>query len=153
MGDTIHTEKFNIQSLPTEVLVEIFGYLDTEDLFTCNKVSQRIRSVVKESKWKRFNLNFNQEIPVKFIEQILNEGCEYLSLQHARLCGMINLDKVSKLKFLDLSNCRSTVTYDGQKSFKFGTSNYDLIRRSRVKLFILKFLTQIKILFSYRDWF
>ena len=128
MEDTMCTESFNIESLPTEVLVEIFGYLDTVDLFRCNKVSQRIRSVVKESKWKRFNLNFNEEIPVKFIEQILYEGCEYLSLQHAQLCGMINLDKVSKLKFLDLSNCSSTVTYDGQNSFKSGTSNYDFIR-------------------------
>ena len=27
MADTMCTEKFNIESLPTEVLVEIFGYL------------------------------------------------------------------------------------------------------------------------------
>jgi len=103
-----------LDGLPAEVLLKIFTFLDIKDLYRCNKVSKRIRSIgLDESLWQKINLNLNLKIPSIFITDILSKGCKYLSLQHAQLEGKLNLKHHSQLKFLDLSCCQSSVPYDG----------------------------------------
>jgi len=103
-----------LDGLPAEVLLKIFTFLDIKDLYRCNKVSKRIRSIgLDESLWQKINLNLNQKIPSIFITDILSKGCKYLSLQHAQLEGKLNLKHHSQLKFLDLSCCQCSVPYDG----------------------------------------
>ena len=110
-----------LDGLPAEVLLKIFTFLDIKDLYHCNKVSQRIRSIgLDESLWEKINLNLNEKIPSAFIGDILSKGCKYLSLQHSQLEGKLNLMHHSQLKFLDLSCCRiyrSYLRYDGKDDF------------------------------------
>jgi hypothetical protein len=88
-----------LDGLPAEVLLKIFTFLDIKDLYRCNKVSKRIRSIgLDESLWQKINLNLNQKIPSTFIKDILSKGCKYLSLQHAQLEGKLNLKHHSQLK-------------------------------------------------------
>ena len=88
-----------LDGLPAEVLLKIFTFLDIKDLYRCNKVSKRIRSIgLDESLWQKINLNLNLKIPSIFIKDILSKGCKYLSLQHAQLEGKLNLKHHSQLK-------------------------------------------------------
>ena len=88
-----------LNGLPAEVLLKIFTFLDIKDLYRCNKVSKRIRSIgLDESLWQKINLNLNLKIPSIFIADILSKGCKYLSLQHAQLEGKLNLKHHSQLK-------------------------------------------------------
>ena len=88
-----------LDGLPAEVLLKIFTFLDIKDLYRCNKVSKRIRSIgLDESLWQKINLNLNLKIPSIFIKDILDKGCRYLSLRHAQLEGKLNLKHHSQLK-------------------------------------------------------
>ena len=90
---------FYLDGLPAEVLLKIFTFLDIKDLYRCNKVSKRIRSIgLDESLWQKINLNLNLKIPSIFIKDILDKGCRYLSLRHAQLEGKLNLKHHSQLK-------------------------------------------------------
>ena len=88
-----------LDGLPAEVLLKIFTFLDIKDLYRCNKVSKRIRSIgLDESLWQKINLNLNLKIPSIFIKDILDKGCRYLSLRHAQLEGKLNFKHHSQLK-------------------------------------------------------
>lgn len=96
--DHHEVQEIYLDGLPAEVLLKIFTFLDIKDLYRCNKVSKRIRSIgLDESLWQKINLNLNQKIPSTFIKDILSKGCKYLSLQHAQLEGKLNLN-YSQLK-------------------------------------------------------
>ena len=44
----------NLQDMPIEVFLKIFGYLDTKDLFKCNQVCKRFKSICcDELLWKK----------------------------------------------------------------------------------------------------
>ena len=95
----LEAQEVYLDGLPAEVLLKIFTFLDIKDLYRCNKVSKRIRSIgLDESLWQKINLNLNQKIPSIFITDILSKGCKYLSLQHAQLEGKLNLKHHSQLK-------------------------------------------------------
>ena len=44
-----------------------------------------------------------KKVPVGFLKKLLDHGCKYLSLSEATLEGTLNLQKASRLKYLDLS--------------------------------------------------
>ena len=85
------SEKFrksstNLQDLPNEVLLKIFGYFDTKELIRCAQVSKRIRLICyDETFWRKINL-YKKTISLPFLEQILENGCKYISLCDACLC-------------------------------------------------------------------
>ena len=44
----------NLQDMPIEVFLKIFGYLDTKDLFKCNQVCKSFKSICcDELLWKK----------------------------------------------------------------------------------------------------
>ena len=44
----------NLQDMPMEVFLKIFSYLDTKDLFKCNQVCKRFKSICcDELLWKK----------------------------------------------------------------------------------------------------
>ena len=108
-------KKICIEDLPVEILLKTFAYLDIDDLYSCARVSKRIRHIsLDDSLWTQsYNLCLNQNIPTSFIEEILNNGCKYLSLNNAKIEGKINLQKKCQLKYLDLACCSIYVKYDG----------------------------------------
>ena len=100
----------NLQDLPTEVLLKIFSYFDTRELIQFAQVSKRIRSICyDESNWRKINL-YKKNIHVTLLEQILENGCKYLSLCEAKLEGNLKLSKYYSLKYLDLCTCKCEIS-------------------------------------------
>ena len=100
----------NLQDLPTEVLLKIFNYFDTRKLIKLAQVSKRIRSICyDETNWRKINL-YKKIIHVTLLEQILENGCKYLSLCEAKLEGNLKLTKDYPLKYLDLCTCKCEIS-------------------------------------------
>ena len=101
---------YQIQDLPNELLLKVQDYMETKDKIRFGQVSKRFR-VINETMWKKVNL-CEKSVPVGFIEMILNQKCQYLSLYRAKMEGSSSLRiNSNELKYLDLSAC------DGDESF------------------------------------
>ena len=74
----------SLQDMPEEVLLKIFEYLDTVDLFRCNQLCRRFKNIIHY--WKKVNL-CGKIVPFRFVRLILNNGCRYLSLNNAKIEG------------------------------------------------------------------
>ena len=70
-----------------------------------------------------------QGIPSAFIEEILNRGCKYLSLEHASLFGKLNLKNTSQLKVILLKKLLILFTYGGVQKLR----RQDEVGRGSVK--------------------
>ena len=100
----------NLQDLPTEVLLKIFSYFNRRELIKLAQISKRIRSICyDETNWRKINL-YKKTIPVTLLEQILENGCKYLSLCEAKLEGNLKLNKYYPLKYLDLCTCKCEIS-------------------------------------------
>ena len=101
---------YQIQDLPNELLLKVQDYMETKDQIRFGQVSKRFR-VINETMWQKVNL-CEKIVPVGFIEMILNQKCQYLSLYRAKMEASSNLRiNSNELKYLDLSAC------DGDESF------------------------------------
>ena len=101
---------YQIQDLPNELLLKVQDYMETKDQIRFGQVSKRFRAI-NETIWEKVNL-CEKIVPVGFIEMILNQKCQYLSLYRAKMEGSSNMRiKSNELKYLDLSAC------DGNESF------------------------------------
>ena len=101
-----------LEDLPNELLLKILSYLNIASLINCGLICKRIRFISHDvSLWQKVNL-CEMIVPVGFIEMILNQKCQYLSLYRAKMEGTSNMRiKSNELKYLDLSAC------DGNESF------------------------------------
>ena len=98
-----------INALPNEIIHHVFSYLKIVDLLECGQVSKRFRTIICDDQFlwpKKINL-CHKKVPVGLIQNLLNSGCEYLSLNEAVLDGALNLQKVSSLKYLNLAAIKS----------------------------------------------
>ena len=106
---TVRMSNYQIQDLPNELLLKVQGFMETKDQIRFGQVSKRFRAISEI--WQKVNL-CKKIVPVGFIEMILNQKCQYLSLYRAKMEGSSNLRiKSNELKYLDLSAC------DGNESF------------------------------------
>ena len=123
MAKSSKNQSKGIHDLPDEVLLKIFAKLSLKNLICTSQVSKRIRRVCYDkSLWQIINL-FNKSVPTEFIEQILENGCCYLSLCDANLKGLAIpkrgahpvptplkvLNGKSQLRYLDLSFFKNEV--------------------------------------------
>ena len=90
------------EALPNEVICHVFSYLKITDLLKCGQVSKRLRAISFDSWPKKLNLE-ESKVPVRFLQKLLDSGCKYLSLSGAISEGTMNLSKVSRLEYLNLS--------------------------------------------------
>ena len=112
----------SILDLPDEIILKVIHYLEIKDLFRCGQSSKRIRKIsCDESLWQKLNFSNSARAPNRFfvptglVKMALQNGCQYLSLEDAMLGsfsgrkiaskGKMCLNKVSKLRYLDLKNC------------------------------------------------
>ena len=80
-----------LEDLPDEILLKIFQHLSTKEIVYCAQMSKRIRKISHdESLWQKINL-YQRKVRVEFVEQILSNGCKYLSLNCAELLGDIKV--------------------------------------------------------------
>ena len=92
------------EALPNEIICHVFSYLKLVDLLRCGQVSKRFRTISSDDQYlwpKKINLCY-KNVPVAFLQKLLNSGCKYLSLCESFLIGTLNLQKVSSLKYLNL---------------------------------------------------
>ena len=104
---------FEFGDLPNEIILQILKKLDIKDLLHCGMVSKRIRITTRnESLWEKINL-YGNNVPLEFLQLVLDLGCKYLSLHDVGLKGDISefqLRKPSKLRCLDLHYCLNNTT-------------------------------------------
>ena len=107
-----------LDELPDEVILKIVGFLDLKELLLCGQVSKRLQAIANdESLWLKLNMR-GRKIPYDFIEKVIGNGCQYLSLPK---CDILNFTGKSEssfnLKYLNVSNQdpRSTGLQQGVK--------------------------------------
>ena len=118
----------SIQDLPDEIILKVINYLQIKDRIRFGHTSKRIRNISgDETLWQKLNtsnlsgmfstLNLeyhNHNLPINFLEMVLENGCQYLRLEDTVLGNPLELEdgskdkmcleKVSKLRYLDLKN-------------------------------------------------
>ena len=100
--------KHSLDHLPDEVQLNIFKFLDFDDIIRCAQVSKRTRRICHDkSIWKKVNIS-GKTVPSEFMEQILENGCQYINLNNTKIVGGLNLSRNDyKVKYLDLSWCKA----------------------------------------------
>ena len=104
-------EKYDLLKHPLdyvsdEVQLNIFKFLDLDDVIRCAHVSKRTRRICHdESIWKKVNIS-GKAVPSEFIEQILENGCKYINLDSAKIVGGLNLSRNDyNVKYLNIEHC------------------------------------------------
>ena len=90
------------EALPNEIICHVFSYLKIADLLKCGQVSKRLKAISFDSWPKKLNLQ-EKKVPVGFLQKLLDSGCKYLSLSYATSEGTMNLPKISRLEYLNLT--------------------------------------------------
>ena len=107
--ELVSVTDLQLEHMPDEVILKILSFVQIEDILRCGQLSKRIRAISHdESLWIKIYLAW-KKVPNKFLELVLNNGCNYLSLSCAKLEGTrlkVN-SKSCKLKYLDLTGCES----------------------------------------------
>ena len=99
----------NLEDLPNEVVLKVLTYLKVEEIVRCHRVSKRIKTISHdESLWKKINLYLCNFIPAELLQLVLNNGCQYLSLNKSTVVGNLHLENSSKLRYLDMTYLTAT---------------------------------------------
>ena len=114
----------SIQDSPDEIILRVIKYLDINELVKFGEVSKRMRAISNDkSLWQKINLSRDRpswcdqfDVPTKFVKMVIENGCQYLSLQNRKVgtpsepISMkseehLVLEKTSSLRYLDLKYC------------------------------------------------
>ena len=120
----------SFQDSPDEVILKVVTYLDINDLVKFGEVSKRMKAISNDiTLWKKMNLSRNEwswcdefDVPTNFVEMVIENGCQYLSLQYMKVgtpggpesltsAGHLCLGKASSLRYLDLKYCNAGVLF------------------------------------------
>jgi hypothetical protein len=97
-----------LQDLPDELILKIFGFVKQKDLLHLAQVSSRTSVISKDSSlWKSVRVSFVKKVTTSFLQQVIDRKCMYLDLESAKMEGTLNLKGHSELKVLDISNCEA----------------------------------------------
>ena len=111
--------KEKLEDFSDEILLKVFGYVDTIDQLRLQQVNKRFRAVCQDqSLCQRVEMNCQfisrilyLHIPSEFIQKQLDRGCKYLNLTGCKLRNL-QLQKSSKLEQLNFSR----VDFDEQST-------------------------------------
>ena len=104
----------NIQDLPDEVFLKIFGSSETKDLLTYVQVSKRIRKISHDSTlWVTANL-WKKIVKTELLEMILSKGCRILNLSNSTIVGSLSSNMKPNIRSLDLSQSAKPGRIGGQ---------------------------------------
>ena len=103
-----------LESLPDELLLKIFSYMNMQELLQCGQVSKRIREICSDkSLWEETKL-IQKRVKAEFIKSILDRNCGELSIRDTMIDGYVKLNRPSKLAYLSL---KSRIHGDSTKDF------------------------------------
>ena len=102
MSKRLKRSRLELESLPDEILLKIFSYIDFQELLQCGQVSKRIRTICSDkSFWENIFLS-QKKVKAEFIKSILDRNCDSLSIKNTVIDGCVKLNRPSKLTRLDL---------------------------------------------------
>ena len=91
-----------LESLPDEILLEIFSYMNMQELLRYSQVSKKIREICSDkSFWDEIYL-VSKKVKAEFIKFILERNCNCLFIDDTVIDGSVKLNKTSKLAYLEL---------------------------------------------------
>ena len=94
----------HFEDLPNEIIMVILTSMNFKEFLNCTKVSKRIRAICQnETLWQKVNLHAHPNLSSEFVKIVITNGCKYLNLRMAKICGNLSLEKPTKLKYLDIS--------------------------------------------------
>ena len=97
-----------LESLPEEILLEIFSYMNMQELLQYGQVSKRIRAICSDKSFWEETYLVKKKVKAEFIKFILDRNCDSLVIDNTVIDGCVKLNKTSKLAYLTL---RCTNTY------------------------------------------
>ena len=116
MSKRLKRSRLELESLPDEMLLKIFRYMNMQELLQYGQVSKRIRAICSdESLWKDIEL-IQKRVKAEFIKSILDRNCEALDIRDTVIDGCVQLNRPSKLAYLSI------------KGFIYGDSTKDFIK-------------------------
>ena len=105
MAESQKLSSYSLDDLPDEVLLKVLGFLGINELLLCGQVSTQLRAISNDaSLWLKLNMYRRQQVPYKFIEKAVENGCQYLSVAGSGIPYFIGKSKSPfNLKYLNLS--------------------------------------------------
>ena len=98
----------SLLDLPDELILEVLSYTETADILKCGQVSNRIRTISNDnSLFLTVNLS-DKYVETDLLAAVLNKGCKSLNLSDSSIRGNLSLIQNSKLRKLDITNCRAS---------------------------------------------
>ena len=106
-----------LEDLPIELILKVFGYLKIKELIHCGQLSKRIRELSHdETLWQAMNLYLEpwkmfrivqkdcseNKVPAEFLHMVISNGCKYLNLSRELIKGDLKLNEESSLIYLKL---------------------------------------------------
>ena len=103
--DNLIGKSIKFEEFPSEIMLEIFSFLEIVDLIKCSQTSKRIRFICYDkSLWQRINLS-EKRVQTDFLQKAIHLDCKCLNLNEAKIIGTLRLQNKSQLTYLDLSGC------------------------------------------------
>ena len=103
--DNLIGKSIKFEEFPSEIMLEIFSFLEIVDLIKCSQTSKRIRIICYDkSLWQRINLS-KKRVQTDFLQKVIDHHCKCLKLNEAKIIGTLRLENKSHLTYLDLSGC------------------------------------------------
>ena len=94
--------------LPDELILEVLRYTEITDVLKCGQVSKRIRTISNDnSLFQTVNLS-GKYLKTDLLATVLNKNCKSLNLSDSSISGSLSLIQNSRLRKLDISNCRAS---------------------------------------------
>lgn len=92
------------EDFPNEILVKVLTYLKVDEIVRCHLLSRRIRALCHHvSLWKKINIHNMDDVPAKLLQDVLSNGCQYLSLNCSTVEGNLVMNKSCQLRYLDMT--------------------------------------------------
>ena len=91
-----------METLPNEIWLKIFSYLEVQDLNRCASVSKQFQEYAYDKAvWQKLPINLAaKQVPIEFIQQIVERGTSYLNLDYTEILGdQLALLKADQLYF------------------------------------------------------
>ena len=113
MSKRLKRSQLQLESLPDELLLKIFSYMNMQELLQYGQVSKRIRAICSDKSLWEVTVLIKKRVKAEFIKTILDRNCIELQIRNTEIDGCVKLNKTSKLAYLSLFCCN----LDASKNF------------------------------------
>ena len=135
------SDEAKLEDLPEEIILKILSSVNIRDLFQCMAVNKKIREIANDQTlWNIMHIDgdyYENELPAELLSQIIEKGCQYLSLFKCKIVkkGTINFVKQFQLKYLCVDIASDDVDENGEIDYfdilpDFAASCYNLEKLS-----------------------